>query len=258
MAISGLTMPNTSNRRAAKRPAPAEPVSPVVAPEEREPRGARRKRETRARLLDAALRLMAEKGMEGVAINDITEAADVGFGSFYNHFESKEAIYATLVDNVFEDFADTLDRLAGGRSDPAEVIAVSVRHTVMRARRDPVWGRFLIREGFSARAMSRGLGQRLLRDIGNGIAAKRFPVADPFIGFLSVGGTVLAAIAAELNFVAPGAPAADVLKELGFSGEHFPERTAAVLLQTLGLKRAEAEKIAARPLPLVEEAIEAD
>src|ERR1700752_1943140 len=258
MTRLGIIMTNATNRRPAKRSKAAAPVSPPPVVEEREPRGARRKRETRARLLDAALRLMAEKGMEGVAINEITEAADVGFGSFYNHFESKEAIYTTLVDNVFEEFADMLDRLAGGVSDPAEVVAVSVRHTVLRARHDPVWGRFLIREGFSARAMSRGLGQRLLRDIGNGIAAKRFVVADPFIGFLAVGGTVLCAIAAELNFVAPGANAAHVLTELCFSGEHFPERTAATLLQTLGLKRAEAEKIAARPLPLVEETIETD
>ncbi|MFP3617433.1 TetR/AcrR family transcriptional regulator, partial [Paraburkholderia sp. SIMBA_050] len=49
-------------------------------------------------------------------------------------------------------------------------------------------------------------------------------------------------------------PAAGVLKELVFSGEHFPERTAATLLHTLGLKRAEAEKIASRPLPVVEAA----
>src|SRR5258708_34777099 len=118
MAKTGPIMPNTSNRQTAKRPSRAAPVSPVAVPEEREPRGARRKRETRARLLDAALRLMAEKGMEGVAINEITEAADVGFGSFYNHFESKEAIYATLVDNVFEEFADMLDRLTAGLSDP--------------------------------------------------------------------------------------------------------------------------------------------
>ena len=106
--------------------------------------------------------------------------------------------------------------------------------------------------------LSRGLGQRLLRDIGNGIAAKRFMVADPFIGFLSVGGTVLAAVAAELNFVAPGAPAAQLLDELGFSGEHFAERTAATLLQTLGLKRAEAEKIAMRALPLVEAEVDGE
>ncbi|AKM45247.1 TetR/AcrR family transcriptional regulator [Burkholderia contaminans] len=250
-------MSNTPKRRAPERAA-AEPAvaADVAAPvaEEREPRGARRKRETRGRLLEAALKLMAEKGMEGVAINEITEAADVGFGSFYNHFESKEAIYTTLVETVFEEFADSLDRLASGLSDPAEIIAVAVRHTLMRARREPVWGHFLIREGFSARVLTLGLGQRLLRDIARGIAAQRFVVADPFIGFLSVGGTVLTAIAAELNFVAPGAPAADVLAELGFSGEHFPERTAATLLQTLGLKRAEAEKIASRPLPVVEPA----
>jgi AcrR family transcriptional regulator len=251
-------MPTTTNRKTTKpRPAQA-PIAQAEAADAREPRGARRKRETRARLLEAALKLMAEKGMEGVAINEITEAADVGFGSFYNHFESKEAIYATLVDSVFEEFADTLDRLASGLSDPAEVISVSVRHTLMRARREPVWGQFLVREGFSARVFSRGLGQRLLRDIQRGIAANRFVVADPFIGFLSVGGTVLAAVSAELNFIAPGAPAAGRLKELGFSGEHFAERTAATLLQTLGLKRAEAEKVAKRPLPVVELEVNVD
>ena len=163
-------MPNTPNRRTPKRSAPEAPHPVVAVTEEREPRGARRKRETRARLLDAALRLMAQKGMEGVAINEITEAADVGFGSFYNHFESKEAIYATLVESVFEEFADSLDRLASGLSDPAEIISVSVRHTLMRARREPVWGHFLIREGFSARVLTLGLGQRLLRDIERGIA----------------------------------------------------------------------------------------
>ncbi|MGF6478510.1 AcrR family transcriptional regulator [Paraburkholderia sp. JPY419] len=257
MTRTGSTMTTTTKRAPARRSPAKASASPAPVIEEKEPRGARRKRETRARLLDAALRLMAERGMEGVAINEITEAADVGFGSFYNHFESKEAIYATLVDNVFEEFANVLDRLAGGITDPAEVVAVSVRHTILRARHDPVWGRFLIREGFSAPALSRGLAQRLMRDIRNGIAAKRFVVADPFIGYLAVGGTVLSAIAAELNYVAPGASAADMLKELGFSGEHFPERTAAMLLQILGLKRAEAEKIAARPLPIVELADEA-
>lgn len=246
-------MPNSSpSRRTAPHsaPDPAKGADPAVA--EREPRGARRKRETRARLLEAALRLMAEKGMEGVAINEITEAADVGFGSFYNHFESKEAIYAALNDWVFEDFADRLDRLVGDLADPAEVIAVSVRHTLLRAQREPVWGRFLMREGFSARAMSRGLGQRLLRDIQRGAAAQRFSVADPLLNFISAGGTVLAAIAAELQFgVEPGEETAR-LKALGFDGEHLPERTAAVVLQALGLERTEAEQVAYRPLPVVE------
>jgi AcrR family transcriptional regulator len=251
-------MPKTTNRTTPKRAVPRAPAAPVEAADAREPRGARRKRETRARLLEAALKLMAEKGMEGVAINEITEAADVGFGSFYNHFESKEAIYATLVESVFEEFADWLDHLTTGLSDPAEVVAVSVRYTLMRAHREPVWGQFLIREGFSSRMLDRGLGKRLLRDVQRGIVAKRFAAADPFVAFLSVGGTVLAAVSAELGFVAPGAPNAGTLKELGFSGEHLAERVAAALLQALGLKRAEAEKVAARPLPVVEPAVAAD
>ena len=251
-------MSKTTNRPIPKRAAPRTPAATLEAADAREPRGARRKRETRARLLEAALKLMAEKGMEGVAINEITEAADVGFGSFYNHFESKEAIYATLVESVFEEFADWLDRLTTGLTDPAEVITVSVRYTLMRAHREPLWGQFLVREGLSSRMLARGLGQRLLRDVQSGIVAKRFAVADPFVAFLSVGGTVLAAVTAQLGLVAPEAPNADALNAFDFSSEHLAERVAATLLQSLGLKRAEAEKIATRALPIVEPAVEAD
>jgi AcrR family transcriptional regulator len=187
-----------------------------------------------------------------VAINEITEAADVGFGSFYNHFESKEAIYTALVDSVFEEFGDALDRLVNNLSDPAEVIAVSVRHTLLRARREPLWGRFLIREGFSMRALGRGLGVRLLRDVEKGIAAKRFFVADPMVSFISVGGTVLSSIVIDLQFASSSGSPVGPLKELGFDSDSLPERVAAALLQTLGLGRAEAEKIARRPLPIGE------
>jgi AcrR family transcriptional regulator len=236
--------------RSATRPAPA------VA--EREPRGARRRRETRSRLLVAALKLMAEKGMEGVAINEITEAADVGFGSFYNHFESKEAIYAALMDWVFEDFADEMERVLGEISDPAEVIAVSVRYTTMRALRAPVWGQFLVREGFSARSVDHGLGRRLLRDIRKGIAAKRLNVADPLMSFVSVGGTTLGAISIGLQLGSPQGQQSAILKELGSDLEHLPERVAKMALEALGLGRAEAEKIAYRPLPTMELPIPAD
>jgi AcrR family transcriptional regulator len=218
----------------------------------REPRGERRKRETRARLLEAALRLMAEKGVEGVTINEITQAADVGFGSFYNHFESKEAIYAALLDGFFEEFGAALARLARGIADPAETISVCVRHTLLRARYEPVWGKFLMREGFSAKVLERGLGQRLLRDIEKGVKAKRFMTNDVLMMCMSAGGTVLAAISVELHFGnTPGAQP-DELARLGFSVEGLPERTAAALLRTLGIDQDEAEAIAHQKLPSVE------
>jgi AcrR family transcriptional regulator len=192
---------------------------------------------------------MAERGMEGVAINEITEAADVGFGSFYNHFESKEAIYAALLDWVFEDFADAMERVLGEISDPAEVIAVSVRYTMMRALREPVWGQFLVREGFSARSVDHGLGRPLLRDIRKGIAAKRLNVADPLMSFIAVGGTTLGAISVGLQLRYTQGQQSAMLQELSSDLEHLPERTARMALEALGLGRAEAERIAYRSLP---------
>lgn len=242
-------MPNSYARRSVKaRSTP----SPAIAVAEREPRGARRRRETRSRLLVAALKLMAEKGMDGVAINEITEAADVGFGSFYNHFESKEAIYAALLDWVFEDFADAMEHVLGAISDPAEVVAVSVRYTVMRALRERVWGQFLVREGFSARSVDHGLGRRLLRDIRKGVAAKRLNVADPLMSFVSVGGTTLGAISIGLQLGSTQGQQSAILKELDSDLEHLPERVAKMALEALGVGRAEAERIAYRPLPSME------
>lgn len=245
-----LPMSNSDTRRSVK--SRSRSPGPTLVVTEREPRGARRRRETRSRLLDAALRLMAEKGVEGAAINEITEAADVGFGSFYNHFESKEAIYAAVLEWVFKDFADALDRVLGEISDPAEIIAVSIRCTMMRAMREPLWGQFLVREGFSAQSVDHGLGRRLLRDIRKGIAAKRLNVVDPLMSFVSVAGTTLGAISIALQLGSPPGQQSATLKELGSDLEHLPERLAKVALEALGLGRGEAERIAYRPLPKME------
>ncbi|WP_420466908.1 TetR/AcrR family transcriptional regulator [Panacagrimonas sp.] len=222
------------------------------AGEDREPRQARRKRETRDRLVDAAFRLMAERGMAGVAINEITEAADVGFGSFYNHFESKEAIYDALIDRVFNDFGDALDRLVKDVADPAEMIAYCIRHALLRARREPLWGQFLLRESYSSLAMTKGLGQRLLRDIGRGVAAKRFHAPDVFMSFIAAGGIVLAAVAAEQMAGSETSPQAALIKGMGMTVGNIPERTAALVLTTLGVSAKEAAAIARKPLPVTE------
>lgn len=213
-----------------------------------EPRGARRKRETRMKLLDAAFHLMAERGMEGVAINEITEAADVGFGSFYNHFESKEAIYDALMHMVFEEFAETLIEQVKHVDDPAQAVAFSVRHTLLRARREPTWGKFLLREGYSARALSRGLGQFLLRDIVKGVSAGRFKAPDLALSFVAVGGLVLAAISAEQQAGSEKSPQAAQFKQMGLRVGDIPERTATMAMTILGLPQKEAEAIANLPL----------
>ncbi len=52
----------------------------------------RKKQATRAKLADAALRLIADRGVEAVTIDDIAKRAEVGKGTLYNYYGSKEEI----------------------------------------------------------------------------------------------------------------------------------------------------------------------
>lgn len=57
-----------------------------------------------AALLNAGKELFAESGFQNTTIRDITDYCDVGYGTFYLYFESKEA----LLDKVVEEFAQNL------------------------------------------------------------------------------------------------------------------------------------------------------
>ena len=58
----------------------------------------RRAAETRVRLFRCALQLFAERGFPNVTVEDITEAADVGKGTFFNYFESKEHVLGVMAE----------------------------------------------------------------------------------------------------------------------------------------------------------------
>src|SRR6476469_11062619 len=87
----------------------------------------RRKARTRQALIDAAVRLIAEGRGDRASIQEITEAADIGFGSFYNHFDSKEQLFRTASEEVLERWGQMIDRACSGITDPAELFAVSLR-----------------------------------------------------------------------------------------------------------------------------------
>jgi AcrR family transcriptional regulator len=220
----------------------------IQEPPVREPRGARRKRDTRARLLGAALCLMADRGADGVTIIEITEAADVGFGSLYNHFPSKEAVYEALIAELIGQFGAALDRLSEHINDPAEKIAACIRYVVQRGRQDPLWGRFVVRSGFTADGVNAGMGHYLMKDLAAGIEQARFRIDDPTATFVAVGSIVLGALAAEVGLQAGHSLPAPLMKNTQDMGE----RISTLVLQLLGLPAMEANVVARRPLPDVQ------
>jgi AcrR family transcriptional regulator len=56
----------------------------------------RRRAETHERIFRAALQLFAQRGFMETTVEDITEAADVGKGTFFNYFPTKEHVLATF------------------------------------------------------------------------------------------------------------------------------------------------------------------
>jgi len=66
-----------------------EPLQPVCSPDSRRER---KKQETRQKLLESAWQLCQEKGYERTTVEDITDAADVAKGTFFNYFETREAM----------------------------------------------------------------------------------------------------------------------------------------------------------------------
>ncbi len=220
-------------------------MEPGAAPEL--DRGARRRLRTRARLIDAARRIIAERGgIDAVPIAEITEAADVAIGTFYNHFPAREALFEAVVSETLEAHGRRLDALAAEIADVAEFCAAALRFTMRMVQADPVWGGFMVQMGTYLPELGSILGRRLVQTLQRGIESGRFTVADEPTTLAVVAGVVFGAMHVRRSEAAPGS----------FSDlwpDSFPEDAdslvAEQLLQLLGLTRKEAAEIARRPLP---------
>ncbi|MDT7933808.1 MAG: TetR/AcrR family transcriptional regulator [Sphingomonadaceae bacterium] len=74
-------------------------MADVVRADASAAQGARteRGRRTRQALLDAAVHEFGERGFHATGIGEITRRAGVALGSFYTHFESKEAVFRAAI-----------------------------------------------------------------------------------------------------------------------------------------------------------------
>ena len=70
----------------------------VSQPDKELGRRERRKEETRRQIFQAAMKLFEKKGIIATTVEEITQAADVGKGTFFNYFPSKEAIFSALAE----------------------------------------------------------------------------------------------------------------------------------------------------------------
>ena len=188
----------------------------------------RRKMRTRAALIRAAQSFMAS-GNLNVPVLEITRAADVGMGSFHNHFDSKEQLFQAAINEVLDAHGALLDKLTDEHEHPAETFARSFRLTGRLFRRRPDMSRVLLNSGLAL------------------ICSDRFAVDDPALALaLAVAGGALMGLG-QLLHDQPECDAAEAA-----------DRVTRDVLIMFGMAPDEAAEICRGPVPDLDELTEPD
>ncbi|MFE3261654.1 TetR/AcrR family transcriptional regulator [Nocardia sp. NPDC059091] len=195
----------------------------------------RRKARTRAALVRAAQSFLAA-GKLSVPILEITQAADVGMGSFYNHFQTREELFEAAVEEALDLYGVVLDTLCENLDDPAQVFAQSFRLTGRLHRRNPMLSKVLINNGLQLARSEKGLAPRARRDIEAGVRAGRFDVRDTELAMTIVTGAAICL--GQLLHEQPERDDAEATDQVTED-----------LLRMFGLSADDAHEICGRPLP---------
>jgi AcrR family transcriptional regulator len=145
-----------------------------------EPRLLHRKKErTRCALLSAARMLFYEGSDEDkISIQHITDRANVGLGTFYNYFESKQVFFEAVLDEIRASFNERLTELRVPLKDPATIVAVTLRYCFQQAQDNDEWLNFLSYSGISGEHFLHQDDDQCLADIKWGAESGRFQVDD--------------------------------------------------------------------------------
>ncbi|GIW42630.1 MAG: TetR family transcriptional regulator [Candidatus Binatia bacterium] len=103
------------------------------------PRRERKKRETRRRIYEAAVRLFLERGFDAVSIDEICERADVARGTFFLHFPTKDALLLEYGREVVRELADRLGRSPRPASEDLRWVFRSLARRLSRSAESVRW-----------------------------------------------------------------------------------------------------------------------
>ena len=137
--------------------------------------GQERRERTRARLVEAALRIVSRMGPHEPSIDDLVAEAGVARGSFYNCFETRDELLVAVAVRAADAI---LTGLAPFRAlpDPADRVACAVRGFIRWAHADPVLGWSVVRMAVVAAPLGETMRSLLAHDLEQGIESGRFVV----------------------------------------------------------------------------------
>lgn len=197
---------------------------------------AERRERMRARLVESALAVFAEKGVGASVIQDVIEAAEVSQGTFYNYFRTNDELLQAVAEELNNELVHLIEGVVNDLQDPALRIATGVRMYLHKARAYPLFARFVVRTGLHLANPNNLIYDYLPPHLEAGFESGRFKRMPIEVALDLIGGVALLAV----SRIATGEAAPD-----------YQEQVVAALLRALGLTTTQAEKLVAQPLAAV-------
>ncbi|WP_374943776.1 TetR/AcrR family transcriptional regulator [Sphingomonas sp.] len=182
---------------------------------------------TRARLTEAALRLMSERGINATSVSEIAAEAELANGTFYLYFRDKAEIVAAVCQAVTQAMHDDMSSTRLSLEDGAARVAFGTQQFIEIAAAEPVWGRLLASAFTEFEAFKEDVAHYMRLDVALGIEQGRF--GEPLDEFV---------IDAHLAILRAG-----VLARLAGAGPDVSARAAEYQLRILGMSVAEAHAV---------------
>lgn len=182
---------------------------------------------TRARLTDAALKLMSERGIGATSVSEIAAAAELANGTFYLYFKDKAEIVASVCRAVTLAMHNEMDGTRLSLSDGAARVAFGTYQFIEIAAAEPTWGRLLVSAFTEFQAIKEDIARFMRLDVALAITQGRF--SEPLDEFV---------IDSHLAILRAGVSA-----RLAGAGRTVATRAAEYQLRILGMTPDEARQV---------------
>ncbi len=138
----------------------------------------RKKNLTRAKLMDAAINVIAQKGVEKASILEVTKSAGLANGTFYLYFKNKNELIDAVGLSIIGAIVDAIHNPVLADNDPAIQVANHLCAFVQHSAAEPQWMRMIV-DSMQTTIEHRNFFEYGIReDIRQGIASGRFDVEE--------------------------------------------------------------------------------
>ena len=194
---------------------------------------AERRARMRRTLVEAALLVFAEKGVDASVIEDVITAAGVSRGTFYNYFRTNTDLLVAANEELGNELVSHIEECVGSIASPAARLVTGIRLYFEMARRFPLLAQFLARVGPQAAGPGNLLYTYLPVHLAQGMKSREFvpmPVQAALDIIVGTGILAVARISAgDANGDYLRACLLGVMRSLGFPSE----RAEALILNPL-------------------------